>query len=52
LIYSQFTNAFNWPLGSALAVVLSLASLALVMLLAWLAGRLPMMQRLTVQRAR
>jgi putative spermidine/putrescine transport system permease protein len=48
LIYSQFTNAFNWPLGSALAMILSLASLALVMLLAWLAGRLPMMQRLTV----
>jgi putative spermidine/putrescine transport system permease protein len=46
LIYGQFTNAFNWPLGSALATVLSLASLTVVMLLAWLAGRLRVMQRL------
>ncbi len=52
LIYSQFTNAFNWPLGSALAMVLSLASLILVMLLAWLAGRLPMMHRLTAPQGR
>jgi putative spermidine/putrescine transport system permease protein len=50
LIYSEFTNAFNWPLGAALAMVLSLASLALVMLLAWLAGRLPAMQRLITVR--
>lgn len=47
-IYSQFTNAFNWPLGSALAMVLSLTSLAVVTVLAWVAGRLPLMRRLTV----
>jgi len=38
LIYGQFTNAFNWPLGSALAMVLSVASLGGVALLAWLFG--------------
>ncbi len=27
LVYGQFTTAFNWPLGSALAVVLAAASL-------------------------
>lgn len=27
LIYGQFTTAFNWPLGSALAMILSLVSL-------------------------
>jgi putative spermidine/putrescine transport system permease protein len=52
LIYGQFTNAFNWPLGSALAMVLSLASLLVVALLAWFAGRLPAMRRLTAAQGR
>jgi putative spermidine/putrescine transport system permease protein len=46
LIYGQFTNAFNWPLGSALAMVLSVASLGGVALLAWLFGCSQVMRRL------
>jgi putative spermidine/putrescine transport system permease protein len=33
LIYGQFTTAFNWPLGSALAVILATISLGAAMLL-------------------
>jgi putative spermidine/putrescine transport system permease protein len=33
LIYGQFTTAFNWPLGSALAVILAAASLGAAILL-------------------
>lgn len=46
LIYGQFTTAFNWPLGAALAMVLSLVSLVMVVALTLLAGRHPAMRRL------
>ena len=36
LIYGQFTTAFNWPLGAALAAILSVISLVGVAALAWL----------------
>ncbi|HVT30556.1 MAG TPA: ABC transporter permease, partial [Lacipirellulaceae bacterium] len=33
LIYGQFTTAFNWPVGSALAVILAVVSLGVAVLL-------------------
>lgn len=50
LVYGQFTGAFNWPLGSALAVTLSAVSLLGVALLGWLLGRAPAMRRLGAHR--
>jgi putative spermidine/putrescine transport system permease protein len=46
LVYNQFTAAFNWPLGSALAVVLSGASLGVVVVFSALMGRLPSLRRI------
>ena len=48
LVYNQFTAAFNWPLGSALAVVLSGASLGVVVVFSALMGRLPSLRRIGV----
>jgi putative spermidine/putrescine transport system permease protein len=50
LIYGQFTSAFNWPLGSALAAVLSTASLLGVAGMAWLASHAPSSRRLIAAR--
>ena len=47
LIYGQFTSAFNWPLGSALAMVLSVVSLVAVTALAMSTRRMAAMKRLT-----
>ena len=45
LVYNQFSTAFNWPMGSALAIVLSVVSLVLISV--FLAGirRIPVVQR-------
>jgi len=45
LVYSQFNTAFNWPLGSALAIVLSVASLVLVSAFLMGARRIPLVRR-------
>ena len=50
LIYGQFTSAFNWPLGAALAAVLGVASLLGVAAMAWLAGCVPASRRLAAAR--
>ena len=46
LVYGQFTSAFNWPLGSALAVVLAACSLACVALFSLAMGRMRAMRRM------
>ena len=46
LVYGQFTTAFNWPLGSALAVVLAAASLGGSFLFRNGLGRLKVVRRL------
>ncbi|RAH97323.1 ABC transporter permease [Acuticoccus sediminis] len=45
LIYGQFMSGFNWPLGAALAAVLSVASLVGVVLMTQAAGLLPSVRR-------
>ena len=45
LIYSQFNTAFNWPLGSTLAIVLSIVSLLVVSVFLTLIRRIPLVRR-------
>ena len=49
LVYGQFTTAFNWPLGSALAVILAAVSLGASFLFRNGLNRLQVVRRLEEQ---
>jgi putative spermidine/putrescine transport system permease protein len=45
LVYHQFSTAFNWPMGAALALILSAVSLALVSTFLVVIRTIPLVQR-------